>query len=222
MKTALGLVDPGDLPAQVDVQIADIPQYRVVAAVDITGYGSRDEYLQDHVRNAMYAVLEVALRDVGMAGATLDWRDQGDGVLLVLPAGMPASRVFDQLVPHLMARLRRYNMVSSEEAQIALRMAVHVGLVRRDKHGLTGKAVVTLARMLDAPAFKKVVRSWPNGLRLMVSDEIFGDVILPERSVQFGREAFSRITLRNKESRFSAWICVQTISSRAAMSNGEG
>ena len=150
-------------PDEVDAVLAALPEYpdiHTIIGVDMSGFGTREEQVQDHLRAALYGRLEKAFRYAGVPWPEQEWReDRGDGALLIVPFNA-AAPIIDRLVPHLHAGLRGHNKLSSEEAQITLRMAVHAGTVRRDSYGLSGKAMVEVYRLLDAPAFKDAVSSY--------------------------------------------------------------
>ncbi len=116
-------------PDEVDAVLAALPEYpdiHTIIGVDMSGFGTREEQVQDHLRAALYGRLEKAFRYAGVPWPEQEWReDRGDGALLIVPFNA-AAPIIDRLVPHLHAGLRGHNKLSSEEAQITLRMAVHV------------------------------------------------------------------------------------------------
>jgi hypothetical protein len=190
-------------------ELATFPQshrhYQTIVAVDITGFGAREEPVQNYVRTAMYTTLQQAFADADVAWPAREWRDdRGDGALLVLPPEI-ADRVLDPLVPYLYAGLRRHNRVSSEAAQIMLRMAVHSGFVYRDDHGLSGEAIVYLCRLLDAPAFKDAVRGCRAPLGVVVSQYIYDSVVRNGLGL-IDPDNYSKIPVVNKETRTEAWL----------------
>lgn len=183
-----------------------VPRNRTIIGVDITGFGSRDEHVQDYVRTAMYALLQQGFVDADVPWPTPVWReDRGDGALLTVSSDIPTQWVFDPLVPLICAGLRRHNKVSSEAAQLWLRMAVDAGYVYRDEHGLAGEALVRVARLLDAPAFRQIVASERATLGLVVSPFIYHNVIQPGPGlIDPGR--YRRLLMVNKETTTEAWL----------------
>jgi hypothetical protein len=193
--------DHGDLPEP----FVHSPLYRTIVGFDIAGFGQRDQHTQNYVRTAMYALLHRAFVEASVPWPELPWReDRGDGALMIVSADA-THQVIDQLVQTLYAGLRRHNMLSSEAAQITLRMAVHAGWVRRDEHGLTGEAIVRLYRLLDAPAFKEVVRSQRAVLGLVVSQYVYHNVV--RHSLGFvDPDSFRKLHIVNKETTVDAWV----------------
>jgi hypothetical protein len=196
-------------PAHRAAELAVYPQwcrrYQTIVVVDITGFGGRDEDVQNHVRTVMYTTLQLAFANADVAWPAPEWRDdRGDGVLLILPPDI-THRVLDPLIQYLYAGLRRHNKVSSEAAQIMLRMAIHSGYVHRDDHGLSGEALVYACRLLDAPAFKDAVRECRAPLGLVVSQHIYEAVIRNGIGL-IDPDTYSRIPVVNKETRTEAWL----------------
>jgi hypothetical protein len=185
---------------------ADVPRNRTIIGVDISGFGRRDVHVQNYVRKAMYEVLRQGFADTGIRWPDpMWWEDRGDGVLLTLSSEVPTLWVFDPLVPHIGAGLRRHNKVSSDAAQLRLRMAVTAGYVHRDEHGLAGEALVRLARLLDAPAFRAAVIAERAALGLIVSRFIYENVIRPGLGL-VNPDSYRRLLVENKETTTEAWL----------------
>jgi hypothetical protein len=180
--------------------------YRTIIGVDIIGFGRRDEDLQNYVRAKMYEILPEAFAEGRVPWPAQEWReDRGDGVLMTVPADVPAHIVIDLLVQHLPAGLRRHNKVSSADAQINLRTAIHAGFISRDEHGLSGEAIVHLYRLLDAQAFKEVVAEQRPTLGLAASNYIHHHVIRPDLGVT-DPDSYAKIHVNNKETTTDAWV----------------
>jgi hypothetical protein len=181
------------------------PEYYAIIGFDIAGFGQRDEHLQNHVREALYRLLEQAFAQAGLPWPEQGlWEDRGDGALLIVPM-MAAEAVLDPLLRQLNAGLRRYNKVSSDPAQITLRMAVHSGFVQRDDHGLSGEALVQLYRLLDAPAFKDAVKTAGANLGLVVSPYIYENVVRHGRGL-INPDSYEKLPFVNKETSAEAWL----------------
>ena len=86
-------------------------------------------------------------------------------------------RVVDPLAAELADRLRQYNRRASEVVRIQLRVALHVGPVGRDPEGLTGQAVITTARILDAPVIKARLAAEQADMTFAVSDYVLDHVV---------------------------------------------
>jgi hypothetical protein len=196
------------------------PLYRTIVGFDIASFGRRDEHVQNYLRAAMYARLKQAFADAGLPWPAQPWReDRGDGALMIVPADT-IHRVLDPLVPRLYAGLRQHNDVSSQAAQMMLRMAVHAGFVYRDEHGLSGEAIVLMYRLLDAPAFKEAVSSRQAVLGLVVSRYVYDNVVRRNPGL-VDSDRFRKLLVVNKETTTEAWTHLRSrVAALPVSSNG--
>jgi hypothetical protein len=154
------------------------PLHCSVVAFDIIGFGlHRDDRVQLHIREGMYNVLREAFHQSDVAWHDCYRQDRGDGVLVVVPPTISTARLLEPMAALLSAGLRCYNEVSSEAAQIRLRMAVHSGSVLFDRQGVLGHSLTRLFYLLDAPAFKTELASTADEVGLVTSEYVYEDVI---------------------------------------------
>jgi hypothetical protein len=192
-------------------EIATLPigwsQHCVLFAVDIAQFtaAGRDDEVQLAMREALYRLLVESFDGSGISWRSCVHEDCGDGVVVVIPAHMPTITVIDPLVEQIQMRLRRYNRLSSPVAQVRLRLAVHIGEVYRDGHGLAGKAVNDLFRMLDAPDLRQAVQISETGLALIVSDYLYQSVIHGGPG-NTDPAAYSEVMVRVKQFQARAWL----------------
>jgi hypothetical protein len=185
-------------------------QHCVLFAVDIaqfTGDG-RDDEVQLALRDALYRLLIESFEGSGIPWRSCIHEDRGDGAVVVIPAHMPTITVIDPLVEQIRMRLRRHNRLSSPVAQVRLRLAVHIGEVYRDRHGLAGKAVNHLFRMLDASDLRQALLSSETGLALIVSDYVYQSVIHGGPG-NADPAAYSEVIVRVKHFEAHAWLLVE-------------
>ena len=66
-------------------------------AVDIAGFTDprRDEYVQLHLRDMMYRILERAFDGSGLPWRACQHEDRGDGVLVIVPPTIPVDGLAD-------------------------------------------------------------------------------------------------------------------------------
>jgi hypothetical protein len=184
-------------------------QHCVIFAVDVAGFtdAKRDDEVQLAIREALYAVLVEAFDGTRLYWEDCLHEDRGDGVLVIIPAKMPSATVVDPLLDHIRAGLRRHNRMASDAARISLRVAVHIGEVYRDRHGLAGTAVNQLCRLLDAPVLRRALADTGADVALIVSGYFFDSVI------RHGPGAIDPATFRPadvavKQTRMRGWIHV--------------
>jgi CRP-like cAMP-binding protein len=178
LQRLVSTVDAGSLTPALD---SDCPraQHCVLFAVDIAGFTApdKDDDVQLSLRSTLYDLLTQAFEKSEISWNECLHEDRGDGVLVIIPARMPSVAVIDPLLHRLRAGLRYHNRLASEVAAIRLRVAVHIGEVHYDGHGLAGTAVNHLFRLLEAPALKRALSGSASELVLLASDYFYDSVI---------------------------------------------
>ncbi|RFS82956.1 hypothetical protein D0T12_22400 [Actinomadura spongiicola] len=181
---------------------------RTLVAVDIVDFGRRcpDTASQRRVRRELYGTLRAALRLTGVPWATCDHEDRGDGVLIVAPPGVDPVPFLGRLGHGLAVVLRRHNGPAGDGDRLRLRVAVHHGDVERDAYGVFGSAAMFLFRLLDADAFREVLRTSGADLGLITSDSLHTDVVL-RGGGPVPSSAYRRLWVSCKEVRdVRAWL----------------
>jgi hypothetical protein len=98
-------------------------------------------------------------------------------LVVAVPPDVPTDQLIHPFVEYLRAGLRLHNLVSSELAQMRLRVALHSAEAWTDSHGLVGDSVIHLFRLLDAPSFKDITRQARAYLALIASEAVYDGVI---------------------------------------------
>ncbi len=181
--------------------------YCPMLAIDLTSFSdrSRGETVQRFLRAAMYDLLMCAFDRSRLTWVACHSEDRGDGVLVVVPPGVPATTLIDPLVDHVRAGIRLHNKICSDLAKIRLRMSVHAGQVHFDDNGVCGYAVIHLFRMLDAPAFKRAFAASGADFALVTSDAFYEDVISQGPGL-IDPDMYAPINIRSKETRGRGWL----------------
>lgn len=78
--------------------------------------------------------------------------DRGDGILMVIPPGVPTAETMEQLLRVLPRALDQHNGGQRNPAQFQLRLSVNVGPVVSDDMSVSGEAIIVAARMVEATA----------------------------------------------------------------------
>ncbi|MBB4904164.1 VMAP-C domain-containing protein [Actinophytocola algeriensis] len=154
----------------------------LMVLVDVAGFTRSDRTLthQVTVREGLYKVLTAAFDK-----ARLDWsscyhEDRGDGVMILVPADVPAVVLADELLDRIVAALREHNAVHVREASIQLRIVLHSGQVERDAAGVAGPALNFAFRLLAAPVAKRVLHE-STGIVAVVASEMFYEGVISQR-----------------------------------------
>jgi len=176
-------------------------------AVDIVAFNGRqrDDDIQMYVHKSLYEMLQAAFdrSDVPWSGCVRE--DRGDGALVVVPPTIPVAGMVT--VPdRLRVLVRRHNHVSSDAAQVQLRVAMHIGSVHHDGHGFVGHDVSLLFRLLDARALRRMLSESGAGVAFIASGNMYEQVIRRQPSL-VDLALFQRLPVRVKETRTRAWAC---------------
>jgi hypothetical protein len=175
-------------------------------AVDIAGFTGphRDDDIRLYMHEDLYRLLEKAFDGSGIPWAGCFHEDRGDGVLVVVPPGIPCTGVIDPLPERLRSLIRRHNHVSCEAAGIQLRAAAHIGPVDHDGHGFVSSDINLLFRMLEARPLKRALTGSGAELALIISDYVYRNVVCRYPSL-LNPDSFQPVRFQVKYARALAW-----------------
>jgi transcriptional regulator with XRE-family HTH domain len=176
-------------------------------AADIVGSGQRDinVQLQTYLRDRLYELFAQALANSGIELDRCYFEDRGDGLVIAIPPEFPTERLIHPFVEYLRAGLRMHNMVSSELAQMRLRIALHSDQAWTDIHGLVGDSVIQLFRLLDAPTFKQAIHKSGAYLAVIASATTY-EVVIRNAIGLIDPDEYTIIELSDKQQEFHGWV----------------
>ncbi|GAA4106048.1 hypothetical protein [Actinomadura miaoliensis] len=182
--------------------------YCPILFFDVASFGrpDRDADIQLAVRRGLYQIVFGALDRVAVPRTVYYRQDHGDGVLAVLPPTVPARALAEGLPIWLHLEIRRHNKCASPAARIQLRGALHIGPVYRDEQGVSGRALIHAARLIDASPVRRALADSCADLVFAASDRVYDEVIRHHPTpvdVEY-REFAARV----KEDEFTAWLTV--------------
>jgi class 3 adenylate cyclase len=180
--------------------------HQTIVVVDVASFTSPDRtnLHQRAVREGLLKVLRDAFSEVGIRLGDCTVEDRGDGKMILMPPGIDNGLLGDQLPGRLVAGLRRYNAVSSDEAKIQLRAAFHSGEVYQDGQGVVGTAVNLAFRLVEAPEAKLMLKELPCVLALIASDDFYHDVIVHDPAAD--PYSYQTIRVAVHDSSAVAWL----------------
>ena len=175
-------------------------------AVDIAGFTrpDRDDDIRRYLHEQLYTMLRKAFDGSDIPWTSCQHEDRGDGVLVVIPAGVCGLNLVGPLPGRLCGLVRRHNHVSRDAARIQLRAAAHFGLVEHDGHGFVGSDVNLLFRILDAPPLKQALAASHADLALILSDPIYRSFVCRHPSLQ-SPDVFKAVNFQRGQAEFEAW-----------------
>ncbi|QFG23741.1 cyclic nucleotide-binding domain-containing protein [Actinomadura sp. WMMB 499] len=174
---------------------------------DIAGYSGahRDDDDRLDVKSSMYGLLQEAFTLSNVPWDACYYEDRGDGALIVVPPEVPTASLVDPLIAWLAARLHRHNRRSSELVRFQLRLALHVGPVTPDGHGVSGWPLIQTARLLDAGPFRERLADSGADLGFIASSFVYESVIAHSPG-HVDRAAYEPMTSKVKETEVSGWM----------------
>jgi hypothetical protein len=194
-----------------------VPQHRALLGVDVIGSARNPGYHLNAVRTILDEVLDLALTRSGIASSEVLKRDStGDGALLTLPSERLGG-VLDA-AHHLENALAERNKWHKPE--VRLRIAVEVGPVG-DESGFYA-AKITLTRLLDAAAFKELVKrrfgaQGDDGANtaLIISDHAWRTAFSGDHTRAMRQSEFAPLSVRDKEYATTAWVRIPGLDASA-------
>jgi len=178
-------------------------RYELVISVDARRSGEYDDIDKPRMRARIYRVVETAFAHAKVARDAVHMEDRGDGVLLSVSARIPPSRLLGLWMVELHEDLRDENRAL--RVPLGLRVGMHVGPVRHDAHGISGRAVDLACRLADSAAARELLDAEGADLVLVTSDSLYEDVVRGGgKFIEPERYTSARLTL--KEGETTAWF----------------
>lgn len=154
------------------------PAVRLCVAVDAERYSRFALPEAARAQQRFVHLLAEARKRAGLDEARVDVQPSGDGLFVVLPAGVDESVVIPELVEGIRAGLTDANHDLNERARLRLRVAMHRGHVAAGANGWLGSVVTTVHRLVDCEAVRRALADAPAAdFALVVSDVLYRDVI---------------------------------------------
>src|SRR5690606_24875888 len=153
---------------------------RLCLAVDLRHYSRHSYPEQEDAQYRLRLVVEHALRRARVLRVRAQQQLQGDGQLVVFPAGTDAVRAVPELVLGLRDGLYQSNRAPGAFGRLRMRAALGLGAVSRADRGYLGDCVVLVNRLVDADVVRGALEAEEHSdLALAVPDELYREVILP-------------------------------------------
>ncbi|TDB87614.1 hypothetical protein E1264_14110 [Actinomadura sp. KC216] len=154
---------------------------RFTIGVDVKSFSSRHVRHRLVIQEAVDEMLSSAAEAAGLDRDLWERQPGGDGEVAVLPVGIDLLAVVLTFVRTLDQLLTDHNGDHSEELQVRLRVAMHIGTITAGALGSGGDALVDLSRLLDSePVRAALVAHREANLALIVSDEVYRKVVVTE------------------------------------------
>ncbi|WP_067475129.1 hypothetical protein [Actinomadura hibisca] len=187
------------------------PVHRSIVAVDLERSTARTNPERGELRRVLYALLDRALRETGIAPEHREEPvDRGDGALILIRPddALPKTLLLGRLIPTLAALLAEHNAAAAApELRMRVRAVVHAGEVHSDDWGFYGEDLDLAFRLLDAPPVKRALREAAAApLVLVVSQEIFTAIVRHGYLRPHGYEPLVHVRVADRRDR--GWVRV--------------
>ncbi|WP_037858678.1 hypothetical protein [Streptomyces sp. NRRL S-340] len=177
--------------------------YELVVSVDARRSGQYDDVDKQRMRARIYRVLETAFTHAAVPPDALHTEDRGDGVLLAVQGRIAADRMLGLWLIEVHEKLRDENR--GLRVPLGLRIGMHVGPVRHDDRGISGRAVDLACRLADSPLARQLLDAEDADLVLVTSSSLYEDVVRSGgKFIEPERYAPARLEL--KEGEVTAWF----------------
>jgi hypothetical protein len=171
----------GDQPARIAGPWPLSGQNCTVLLTDVVGFSSKTR--NDEDRRIIRAAL-CRMTGTMLQGIADFWSEgRGDGMLTVVWPSIPTRTVIYRLREELLPVLRRHNSIHRDSARFQLRAAIGVGPLFSDAMGPSGDEITTIARLVDAPLFKKAMDMSGASLGVITTRFIYETVIKHDRNL---------------------------------------
>ncbi|MFH9965894.1 hypothetical protein ACH4PR_31560 [Streptomyces mirabilis] len=178
-------------------------RYELVISVDARRSGEYDDVDKQRMRERIYRVLEAAFTHAKVARDAVHMEDRGDGVLLSVAGRIAVTRLLGLWMVEVHENLRDENRGLS--VPLGLRVGMHVGPVRHDGRGISGRAVDLACRLADSPLARRLLDAERADLVLVTSQSLYEDVV--SSGGKFIEPAhYSSARLELKEGEVTAWF----------------
>jgi hypothetical protein len=181
------------------------PVHKTIMLLDIQKFGPRLHLEQAEAHRVLYSILHRVLTSAAIEQTNARTEDRGDGVFVLLDAGVPKVRVIRALLTDLPTALYDYNRLASDSAQVRMRAVLHAGDVEITSDGAVGPPVVEAFRLINTAVLRKTLESTDEPSVLCVSDAIHREVVRHDHSgIRVDR--FHRLAAVGKEGPLLAWV----------------
>jgi class 3 adenylate cyclase len=182
--------------------------FRFLVNIDIEDFSQRSAAGQAQAQDDLEHAMSKAAASAGLDRATWYRQLGGDGELAVLPAGADGLSVVADYPRSLASELAEINRSPDRGSRLRVRMAIHHGTVYPGPLGPVSIGPITVSRLVDAPALRRILRQRPDlDIALIVSDAVYREVV-QSGFHELDPEMFHRITIRVKGKSYIGYLYI--------------
>jgi hypothetical protein len=178
-------------------------RHELVISVDARNSGAYDDVNKRRMRAQLHRVLETAFTRAYVARDAVHIEDRGDGVLMSVEDRIPVTQLLGLWLVEVHEKLRDENR--DRRAPLGLRIGMHIGPVRHDDRGISGRTVDLACRLADSAVARQLLDAEGADLMLVTSQSLYEDAIRHGGSF-IEPERYSSARLKLKEGEVTAWF----------------
>jgi hypothetical protein len=186
--------------------------FRFLVAIDVAGFSRYSAAEQAKIQDDLESAMTQAAGSAGLDREHWYCQPRGDGELAVLPAGGNGLSLVADYPRELASRIAEINL-SSRSSRLRVRLAIHHGAVLPGRFGPVGPALITVARLVDAPVVRQQLHKRSDlHVGLIVSGTIYDEVIRSELC-DLSPSAFRRVNTRAKGIAYIGYLYQRSLES---------
>lgn len=175
----------------------------LVISVDARRLGAYDDVDKPRMRAQLYRVMESAFHRANVARSAVHMEDRGDGVLISIEYQFPVTQLLGPWLAEVHEKLRDENR--GLRVPLGLRIGMHVGPVRHDDRGISGRAADLACRLADSAVSRHLLDAEGADLVLVISQSLYEDAVRHGGSF-IEPESYSSARLKLQEGEVTAWF----------------
>jgi CRP-like cAMP-binding protein len=177
-----------------------------IVLIDIANFGAstRNDRDRRKIRAALYQIAQCLFENPDQQH-DYHCEDRGDGILLIIPPRVPTISIVDRILGNLVTLLRGHNSAAEAATRIQMRVALAVGPVVSDAHGVDGLAIIYAARLLDAFALRRHLADTGADLGFITSAFVYDTIIQPNPG-HVDPAVYQQLKCRVKRKSLNAWM----------------
>ena len=178
-----------------------------IVLIDIADFGARARNDKDRgtIREVLYKLMQGTFENADFRQHDYHQEDRGDGILLVMPPPVRTNSIVNRIVGRLVILLREYNSTATLATRLQMRVALQVGPVDADAHGVNGRAIIDTARFLDAPVLRQHLSETGADLGFITSTHVYDTFIQPNPG-HIIPAAGQHVSCQVKKETINAWM----------------
>jgi hypothetical protein len=180
--------------------------FRLCVFLDVSAYTRRPIRDQLRVQGWLKDVMTRAITMASLQSKHNVVQEQGDGCLLLLDPHANLAAATHALITSFTEATAWVNEPLGETYRFSIRVAFDAGVVRRGDAGYAGRAITSVARLVNSEALRTAVAAGDTGtVGFMCSDSLYRDVI-EDDTRHSTVPSFVQVVVEEKDFMAWAWL----------------